>query len=825
MRSSYHMVAGDGRVPPTLPDVGKYGLCMPVDDVQEHTLPLARMRVVECGQGIAIGHLGKLFVDAGADVVKVESASGDELRRFASTVDLPDGVDGPLFRYLGAGKRSILGALGDERVDGLLAEADLLIEDGDLSVDIDALRVAHPHLVVVSLSAWGRSGPWAGRPATDLVVQAESGGLQFRGPTDRPPVQAGGRITEFLGALFAASPTLAAVLQVRAGGEGTHLDVSLHDVMALSGSNHLDLVHQLVGSPEVGPPVRTLDTPGIEQAADGLVAFNCNAGHMMQMFMLMIGHPESMDDPVFLSLNERLAMGPVWQSMIDAWTTTHTVAEIVATAVELRVPVAPSHDGATIVDDEQLVARDAFVTGADGFTRPRPPYRIDGRALDPADAVPRPGAHDGETSLWSARPGSSDAAGVGAKVGASGRPLEGLRVLDLTSWWVGTLTTQILGRLGADVVHIEGPGRPDGMRLTGKMFATTDAWWEFGHMFAAVDTDRRGIAVDLATEDGLDVLWRLIEQADVLVENFAPRVAESWGLTHDAVLARNADIVYLRMPAFGLDGPWRDRPAFAQTIEPMSTMSSITGYADGRPVSKGGLPDPVGGSTGAWAVMVALAERARTGRGVAVESVMLEAAVNVAAQPALEYLAFGMTMGRDGNRSADAAPQGVYPAADGGWLAVSVVSDDQWRALATHIGGADLADDPRFVTHDDRRAGHDELDAILTAWAASRSAEATADELCAIGVPAGSCRDPRLLRRHPQYVGRGLFETVEHPVLGAIEVPGQPYRMPGIERWITRPAPTFGQHNTEVLREAGMSTVNIGVLAAKGVLAARPRDL
>lgn len=782
--------------------------------------PLDDLRVLECGSGIAIGQLGKMFADAGADVVKVEPPDGDELRRFASTVEVPAGEDGALFRFLGAGKRSIVGGLGDAQIGSLLAAVDLVIEDGDLDVDIDAIRAAHPHLVVVSISPYGRSGPWAGRPATDLTIQAESGGLQFRGPTDRPPVQAGGRITEFLGALFAAAPTLAAVLAARVDSGGTHLDVSIHDVMALSGTNHLDLVHQLVGAPDVGPPVRTLDTPGIEQASDGLVAFNCNAGHMMQMFMLLIGRPELMDDPVYLSLNERLSMGPTWQSMIDAWTTTHSVTEIVDAAVELRVPVAPCHDGSTIVDDEQLVARGTFVTGADGFVRPRPPYRLDGRALDPADRVPGIGEHDDEVrSQWTERLGNASGSG-------SSRPLEGLRVVDLTSWWVGTLTTQILGRLGADVVHIEGPGRPDGMRLTGKVFATTDAWWEFGHMFAAVDTDRRAIAVDLGTDEGRDVLWRLIEHADFLVENFAPRVAESWGLTHEAVLARNPHIVYLRMPAFGLDGPWRDRPAFAQTIEPMSTMSSITGYPDGKPVSKGGLPDPVGGSTGAWAALVAHARRLRTGRGVAVESVMLEAAVNVAIQPALEHLSHGITMGRHGNRSALVAPQGVYRSGpDGEWVAVSVVDDAQWRSLASLIGGDELASDPRFATHRDRVAAHDAIDELVAAWASGRSAEQGAAELVAVGVPAGACRDPRLLRRHPHYVGRRLFESVEHPVLGTIDVPGQPYRQTGVESWISRPAPTFGQHNAEVLREAGLTPEEIEALDTGGIIASRPRDL
>ncbi|MFM8863303.1 MAG: CoA transferase, partial [Acidimicrobiia bacterium] len=153
------------------------------------------------------------------------------------------------------------------------------------------------------------------------------------------------------------------------------------------------------------------------------------------------------------------------------------------------------------------------------------------------------------------------------------------------------------------------------------------------------------------------------------------------------------------------------------------------------------------------------------------------------------------------------------------------VDDTQWRSLAAVIGGDELAADPRFATHGDRVAAHDELDALLAGWAASRPAEAATDELVAVGVPAGSCRDPRVLRRHPQYVGRGVFETVEHPVLGPIEIPGQPYRQPGIGSWITRPAPTFGQHNAEVLGEAGFTPEEIAALEATSVIADRPRDL
>lgn len=205
---------------------------------------------------------------------------------------------------------------------------------------------------------------------------------------------------------------------------------------------------------------------------------------------------------------------------------------------------------------------------------------------------------------------------------------------------------------------------------------------------------------------------------------------------------------------------------------------------------------------------------------------MLEAALNVSAQPMLEFLTYAEVMGREGNRSSHAAPQGVYPTADEGeWLAVSVVDDAQWQALALHIGGVGLADDPRFSTHAGRAAGHDELDAVIAHWVSARNAVEAADELCAEGVPAGTCRDPRLTRRHPQYVARGLFETNEHPVVGRVELPTQPYRATGVDSWLTRGAPTFGQHNVEVLLEAGFERAEIEALVERGILAGRPRGV
>lgn len=768
--------------------------------------PLDDLQVVDLTTGIAGPYCTKSFADAGADVVKVEPPGGDPLRRYAAGATVPDGEDGALFRYLNRGKRSIVGPW-----EHLLAGADLLVEDGDLA-DVDALRARHPHLVILSITPYGRTGPLAGAPASDLTIQSDSGAILFRTPAGRPPLQAGGRIAEVMAGAFAAPPALAAVLRARAGGGGEHVDVSHHDVMAVAGSNYTDALHDFQGRPPVEARLQVLDTPGIERAKDGLVGFNTNTGQMFQMFLLLVGRPDLMDDPTYASLANRIAMGDEWQQVIDAWVGEHTVDEVIDEAVALRVPVAPVHDGASIASDEQLLARGALARAADGLLQPLPAWKLHGRRPDVRLGAPALGQHTAEVVERAARPAPDARAEL---------PLAGLRVIDLTSWWVGALATQQLAMLGADVVHVEGVAHPDGMRLTGHYTARSDEWWEWGHMFTAANAGKRGITLDLATDEGLDLLHRLIADADVLVENFSPRVVERWGLDHDGVLALNPTIVYLRMPAFGLDGPWRDRPAFAQIIEPMSTMASVTGFPDGLPVSKGGLPDPVTGVHGTWVALLGIAERRRTGAGVAVESVMLEATVQAAAQPLLEHDAYGVVLGRTGNRSAHAAPQGVYLCADGSWLAVSVTDDEAWRACARllGVGGG-------FASAAERHARHDELDELLGAWASSRDVDEVAASMRAAGVAAAPCRDPRGVSVHPHYVARGTYEALDHAVVGRHVVPSAAFRFASVDRWLHRPAPLLGEHTGEVLAERlGLDTEAIDDLVRRGITATKPAGL
>ena len=458
--------------------------------------PLASIQVVDLTTQIAGPYCTKLFADAGADVVKVEPVGGDPMRTHSLSGRTTGPEGGPLFRHLNGGKRSIVGDLSDPLVAALLPGTDLVVEDSPDGDVVDRLRASHPHLVVVSITPFGRTGPLSGAPASDLTIQAESGGMKFRGRPDRPPIQAGGRISEFLGGTAAAAPALAAVLRSRHTGLGEHVDVSIHDVMAIAGSNYMDLLDSLMGRPALERPLRILDTPGIEQTADGIR----RREREHRPHVRDVPAPDRTPRPARRSRRgSARTTGSRWvttgRSTVDAWMSTRTTEEVVDAAAELRIPVAPVHDGRSVVGDEQYAARE-HVRAAGSTVDPDPGAVPRGRPPTPGTPCSPPRrasrrVHDRDPTP---RPAS-------IRTAAGGLPLRGLKVVDHTSWWVGGMATQVLALLGADVIHVESASHPDGMRLTGA-WSGADDWWEYGHMFTAANAGKRGVTLDLGHNDG-----------------------------------------------------------------------------------------------------------------------------------------------------------------------------------------------------------------------------------------------------------------------------------------------------------------------------------
>jgi len=782
---------------------------------------LKGIRVVDASTGVAGPYCSKLFADAGADVIKLEPAGGDPLRRWTtSSADLGD-EDGGLFLYLNASKRSVVGTLDDRptaEIETLLAGADLLIEDRPPgSLDRSALCERHPGLVLLSITPFGLTGPLSERPATDFILQAEAGSLAGRSRPGHEPYQAGGDVSAWAGGAFAAVAALAAVRHARETGNGEHVDLSLHAVTAMVTNAYLDLMWGLLGRPPFAGLLPAFETPSVEPTRDGFVGFTTYSAQQMSDFLLLIERPELRETGEFDLVAQRLARLEEWEQIVHAWTRTHDTDEVISLAQMLRIPVAPVCNGQTVLEQEQLRARGVFVEDpSKGFLRPRPPYRLDGRPPEPPRAAPTLGEHQDRIEPRQ-RPTAD-----GSK--ARQLPLAGLRIVDNTTWWAGPIATQMLAMLGADVIHVESIQRIDGARAVGGTLPVPpDNWWEYSFIYLSANSNKRGLTIDLSNSQGMAIFESLVSDADVLIENFSPRVMDGFGVDWEKVRALNPRCHYVRMPAFGLDGPWREHVGFAATMEQMAGLSWLTGHVDDQPRIQRGPCDPISGMHAAFAVLVALFERDHDGRGHFVECAMLEAALNITAEQVIEYTQHGQLMQRRGNRSAGAAPQGIYAcrghdaATDPRWLALSVATEAQWGALVDWLGRPEWA--ARIdASLEARHRNQDAIDEQLKEAFASRALDECLDELIAAGVPVASLADPRALAGHPQLAARDFHEEVEHPVVGVQATMGAPFRFASVDRWLERAAPVLGQHNREILHELGLDDSQIEALAAEKVI-------
>jgi crotonobetainyl-CoA:carnitine CoA-transferase CaiB-like acyl-CoA transferase len=400
----------------------------------------------------------------------------------------------------------------------------------------------------------------------------------------------------------------------------------------------------------------------------------------------------------------------------------------------------------------------------------------------------------------------------------------------MTTFWAGPSCTHFLAMLGAEVIHVESTRKPDGTRLIAGVPVTEDRWWEKSPIFSALNTNKKGLTLDLQTSAGRDLLRRFITTADVIVESFTPRVLDQIGLDFPAVQAQRPDAILLRMPGFGLDGPWRDNPAFAYVIEAASGVSWLTGYPDRNPYEPYSVGDPNAGVHAVNALLLALEHRRRTGQGVLIEAAMIDAALNVAAEQVIEYSAYGALLQRAGNRGPTAAPQNLYQTADvdefgrlDSWVAVAVANDEQWAGLCEALGRPQWATDPMLSGAAGRRECHDLIDEHLGAWCQGRSGDEIVRRLWDAGVPVGKVMQPHRQTDIPQLRFRGFFEDVGHPVNDRVPHSTVPVRFSaGPDRFHLHPAPLLGQHNHELLTELGLSGHEIAELEADGVIGRAP---
>ncbi|GGP06303.1 CoA transferase [Nonomuraea glycinis] len=392
--------------------------------------------------------------------------------------------------------------------------------------------------------------------------------------------------------------------------------------------------------------------------------------------------------------------------------------------------------------------------------------------------------------------------------------LADLRVIDAATLFAGPSAAMMLGDFGADVIKIEHPRRGDPSRGHGASVDGVGLWWK------SLSRNKRAAAVDLSREEGQEILRRLAERSDVLVENFRPGTLERWGLAPADLMALNPRLIVARMTGFGQFGPMARQPGFGTLAEAMSGFAAMTGEPDGPPTLPPlALADGIAGLAMSYAVMVALRARERTGRGQVIDMAIIEPILGLLGPQMTAFKALGVVPERTGNRSSNNAPRNTYRTRDGRWLAVSTSAQPIAERVVTLVGRADLVEQPWFGSGSGRVRHADELDEAVATWIAERDAAEVIARFEEVQAAVAPIYDVADIAVDPQYAALGTFVEVPDEELGTVTVQNVLFRLsetPGEVRW---PGRGLGRDTDEVLGELAYTPERIAALRDGGVIA------
>lgn len=404
------------------------------------------------------------------------------------------------------------------------------------------------------------------------------------------------------------------------------------------------------------------------------------------------------------------------------------------------------------------------------------------------------------------------------------KPLDDIRVLDLTQVFAGPTCTRILADLGAEVIRMEAPARLD---ITRSLIHTDNDGqeqpWDRTLYFAIRNAGKKEIVIDLNQDRGREMLRGLVAHCDVVAESFTPRVMRAFELDYEHVRQIKEDIVMISLSGYGQDGPHADWSAYGMGLEPASGVSQVTGYPGGPPLRSGlSFTDPYSGFVGAGAVLAALHYRRRTGKGQFIDLSEQEAAVPLIGAALMDFAMNGREPERIGNRSPWAAPQGCYRCkGEDDWLVISIESDEEWAAFCQATGSVDWPEDGRFADERSRRKRHDELDELIEGWTKQRGQYEAFHLLQKGGVKAAPVLNGKEIHFDPHIKERGHFDVVDQPHQGKRPMPRHlAAKFDEFEASAGGPAPTLGQHNKEVLGGLlGLADEELEALEEEGVIA------
>ena len=829
--------------------------------------PLDGLRILDLSRNVAGPYATKLLADFGARVIKVEPRGGDPSRQFGPFPgDKPDIEASGLFLHLNTNKQSIV--LDPHTDDGALTvrrlarQVDVVVEDGApgeaaaVGWGWDVLHALNPRLVLCSITPFGQSGPYRDYRGSELTLQAIGGPLHATGAADREPLKVAGHYAHYHAGATAALAILLALRRAeRDRSAGEWIDISVYRCQA--GCRDRRTIHLTAAAYSGVAPGRARPGSrwvgfGVYPCADGFVNI-MGAGVRLPRLLDWVGRPDLLE-----AINE--ADGPIsgFGDQVD-----QAVTEFLAERMKLDVVADAQASGllagavmtaADLFDDPQLRARDWWheITHWHGgpLLYPGHPFRFSESPPDP----PRRAPHLGEHARAVLDLAPLDA--VPPKEGPTDSlplPLEGLRVAAVTVVWAGPHVTQLLGEWGADVIQVEPINRmqphtrgaenaptPEQMQRGVErgvqpqypdMELGDDPWNRFAS-FNSHARNKRSMTCDIMSPEGREAFLKLIEHCDVLVENNVPQTIDRAGIGWDELREVNPRLIMLRMPAFGLEGPYGGYRAFGLHVEAMVGHTHLRGYPDRGPDGIGETlaSDGLSGVQGAVAVLMALRRREQTGEGQMIEMPLNEGFIPTLAEYLFDYTMNGVNPPSQANRHRWHAPHNVYPCTGADqWIAIDVAGDAEFVALCDALSGgrdgADAADighaplDGRFATAVQRLRNIEALDELIGAATADWDKHELFHTLQDAGVCAAPLLDALEALRDPHLREVGFFEQQTVPGVGTHDYPGLTIRMQRTANQLRTPPPRLGEHNEEIYRELlGYSAKELAALERKGLV-------
>ncbi|WP_024443753.1 CoA transferase [Mycobacterium sp. UM_WGJ] len=762
---------------------------------------LKSVRVLDLAGGDADA-VTRLLADLGADVLKVEPPGGSPARAAAP---LLGGVS-VAFALHNANKRSITLDPADERdrrrFDELAGTADIVVDSGlpgratEFGTSCAALADRFAHLVTMSVTDFGTSGPRAQWQATDAVLYALSGALSRSGPTTGTPVLPPDGIASATAAVQAAWAVLVAYYNRLRCGSGDYLDFSRFDAVVavldpVFGAHGQAAAAQRRSTRWRGRP-RNQDAYPIYACRDGYVRLCVMSPRQWRALWTWLGEPAEFADPKYGVIGERFAVWPQISALLRELFADQDMADLVSAGQSRGVPIAAVGDPAKVLTEEHFVAAGA-VTQAElvpGLTAAIPTgyYVVDGGRSGFRTPAPAPGD---ASAGWLAEP-LAERAPVGE---AGARPFQGLRIIDLGIIVAGGEASRLFGDLGAEIIKVESAAYPDGLRQARPGEAMSES-------FAWTHRNKSGFGLDLRSPAGKEIFARLVGEADAVLANFKPGTLAALGFSSEVLREINPRVVLAESSAFGESGPWSGRMGYGPLVRATAGVTALwtspddPGDSERHPFYDATtvFPDHVVARVAAIGALAALIGSRRTAAGSHVHVSQAETAVN---QLDTSYVA----RAAGASVQPDTAVDLVCPCAgDDEWCVISIRSDADMRAVAAAFDDG-LADEPRWRTGSGRITHRAELAATLGHHTMARTAAGVAELLQGHGVPAAPMNRPPDVADDPQLAHRAVYAPMIHPLIEhplPAETGPAPFR--NIPVAPQRPAPLPGQDTRKICR-------------------------